>query len=379
MTVGGSCKRFMKWRILDRLCLKDQKYQQDICRLKGTGNITSCYGWCMLGLRHFYRFLDEFRGPESWGASSEAIHFHHFPVVATSAVVPAPRGAFVSAPSLAWGWDFLVAFGMPRKKARKNGRKYVFLLVHSFPPGMKAKTGQISQNEMNTNWFKLSFTLCCPGFHPSTWGWEDSQKAEEYAHLTRSASWHGQFWVVESIYFVGRFQSSEIAVTRWILRGMDAIEIHEDHHFSSTVNQSDAINEASFTNITEEYIKLKTKFRGAAQIIQGQIKVGGGSGYWGSVIHWAKSLNSSGLSMCVCHNCHNVRSIMITSYNKCTILWSIPLFFLLTSWWTSIARCHAFNDTSTHSSSQHNHLKEDISQQGLFTSALPRPGMPSPV
>jgi len=85
--------------------------------------------------------------------------------------------------------------------------------------------------------------------------------------------------VVESIYFVGRFQSSEIAVTRWILRGMDAIEIHEDHHFSSTVNQSDAINEASFTNITEEYIKLKTKFRGAAQIIQGQIKVGGGSGY----------------------------------------------------------------------------------------------------
>jgi len=60
---------------------------------------------------------------------------------------------------------------------------------------------------------------------------------------------------------------------------MDAIEIHEDHHFSSTVNQSDAINEASFTNITEEYIKLKTKFRGAAQIIQGQIKVGGGSGY----------------------------------------------------------------------------------------------------
>ena len=81
---------------------------------------------------------------------------------------------------------------------------------------------------------------------------------------------------------------------------MDAIEIHEDHHFSSTVNQSDAINEASFTNITEEYIKLKTKFRGAAQIIQGQIKVGGGSGYWGSVIHWAESLNSSGLSMCVC-------------------------------------------------------------------------------
>ena len=55
---------------------------------------------------------------------------------------------------------------------------------------------------------------------------------------------------------------------------VDAIEIHEDHHFSSTMNQSDAINEASFTNITEEYIKLKTKFRGAAQIIQGQIKVG---------------------------------------------------------------------------------------------------------
>lgn len=35
-----------------------------------------------------------------------------------------------------------------------------------------------------------------------------------------------------------------------------------------------------------------------------------GSGYWGGVIHWAKSLNSSGLSMCVCV-CHDVRFIMI--------------------------------------------------------------------
>ena len=101
---------------------------------------------------------------------------------------------------------------------------------------------------------------------------------------------------------------------------MDAIEIHEDHHFSSTVNQSDAINEASFTNITEEYIKFKTKFRGAAQIIQGQIKVG-----------WRYSLGQISRFqwieyMCVCV-CHNVRSIMISNYDKCTILWSFPLFF----------------------------------------------------
>ena len=170
MTVGGSCKRFMKWRILDRLCLKDQKYQQNICRLKGTGNITSCYGWYMLELRHFYRFLDEFRGPESWGASSEAIHFHHFRRRGHFRRGGSTKGGLCLGSLLAWGWDFLVAFGMPRKKARKNGRKYVFLLVHSFPPGMKAKTGQISQNEMNTNWFKLSFTFCYPGFHPSTWG-----------------------------------------------------------------------------------------------------------------------------------------------------------------------------------------------------------------
>lgn len=47
----------------------------------------------------------------------------------------------------------------------------------------------------------------------------------------------------------------------------------------------------------------------------------------GGVIHWAKSLNSSGIEyVCVCV-CHNVRSIMITNYDKCTICMKHSGFF----------------------------------------------------
>ena len=116
------------------------------------------------------------RGPESWGASSEAIHLHHC----------RRRGHFRRGGSTKGGLclgafvgnrDFLVAFGHALEKARKNWRKICFLFFYNpFHRKLKAKTGHISQNERNTNWFKLSFTLCYP-FHPSTWGlirWPES-------------------------------------------------------------------------------------------------------------------------------------------------------------------------------------------------------------
>lgn len=252
MTVGGSRKRFMKWRILDRLCLKDQKYQQDIFKLKGTGNITSCYGWYMLELRHFYRFLDEFRGPESWGASSEAIHFHHFCRRGHFRRGGSTKGGLCLGSFVGMGVGFLGCFRHASEKGKKKGENMFFCWCNPFHQKWRPKQDKSPKMKWIQIGSNCRLPFVTPAFTLPLGGWEDSQKAEEYAHLTRSASWHGQFWVVESIYFLGRFQSSELAVTRWILRGMsvvfrlDAIEIHEDHHFSSTMNQSDATNGSQF-------------------------------------------------------------------------------------------------------------------------------------
>ena len=103
---------------------------------------------------------------------------------------------------------------------------------------------------------------------------------------------------------------------------VDAIEIHEDHHFSSTVNQSDAINEANFTNITEEYIKLKTKFRGAAQMIQGQIKVG-----WRYSLGQISKFQWIWVYVCVCVCVIMSDLSWLVTMISALFLWSIPLFF----------------------------------------------------
>ena len=213
--------------------------------------------------------------------------------------------------------------------------------------------------------------VCCPLTLPLGAS-EDSQKAEEYAHLTRSASWQGQFRVLESIQYVGRLLSSEIAVSRWILKDLSVvfrvgvIEIHEDHqHCSSPMKttKTDAINEANFTSQPRNTSSWKLSFVALRRSSKDRSRLG--DGYWGGVIWRAKSLNSQWSE----YVCHNVLSWLL--WLLYYVWWN--LLFLFSHWQVNRYQLQDAMPWKRHLDTCFS------SQQGLFTSALPRPGVPSPV
>ena len=245
------------------------------------------------------------RGAESPGPSSsgcEAIHHHfhrgrHGSGGSTKGLCLGASLAFLGCLRHQWN----------RKRAtKKHGGYYKYVCFWCFCNPFHKKWRPKQGKAFKMKWIQIGSNcplplplpfVCCPLTLPLGAS-QDSQKAEEYAHLTRSASWQGQFRVLESIQFVGRLLSSEIAVSRWILKDLSVvfrvgvIETHEDQHFSSPMKttKTDAINEANFTSQPRNTSSWKPSFVALRRSSKDRSRLG--DGYWGGVIWRAKSLNS---------------------------------------------------------------------------------------